>query len=445
MKLAGWGHYPVVEGTLLGCSDRRAATQATQVSNTLIARGNGRSYGDPAINPDATLSALRLDRLIAFDPATGRLTCEAGLLLAELLAQFVPRGWFPPVTPGTKFVTIGGMIAADVHGKNHHQVGSFGHHVEQLELLTANGTVVVCSRTQNHDLFRATIGGMGLTGVILSATFRMIPIETAWIRQETLVAANLHEVMDFFEQAGEWVYSVAWIDCLARGANLGRSLLYCGEHALIDDLAFDKAQAPLAIPAKRPRTVPFFLPSLALNRFVVRRFNEEYYRRGAAKAGSAIVDYDTFFYPLDAILEWNRIYGRGGFAQYQCALPREASRSGLIHIVGRIAEAGTGSVLSTLKLFGPTDDPHSGLLSFPIEGYTLALDFPVNRSTLALMKELDAIVADHGGRLYLAKDSRMSRDMMAKGYPGLTEFLRIRNGSGAATKFHSEQSRRLAL
>jgi decaprenylphospho-beta-D-ribofuranose 2-oxidase len=445
MKLAGWGNYPVVEGSLLGCSDRRAAALVNHNATTLIVRGNGRSYGDPAINPDATLSALRLDRLIAFDPATGRLTCEAGLLLADLLTMFVPRGWFPPMTPGTKFVTIGGMVAADVHGKNHHQVGSFGRHVEQLEILTANGAVMVCSRTHNHDLFRATIGGMGLTGVILSATFRLIPIETAWIRQETLVANNLHEVMDFFEQAGEWVYSVAWIDCLARGTHLGRSLLYCGEHALIDDLDIAKAQTPLAIPAKRTRTVPFFLPSVALNRFVVRRFNDIYYRRGAARPSSSIVDYDTFFYPLDAVLEWNRIYGRRGFAQYQCALPREASRSGLMHIVGRIAEAGTGSFLSTLKLFGPTDDPHSGLLSFPIEGYTLALDFPVSRSTLALMKELDAIVADHGGRLYLAKDSRMGRDMMVAGYPGLTEFLRIRNESGAATKFHSEQSRRLAL
>ena len=445
MKLAGWGNYPAVDAVLQGCSDRRAAIEAINAANTLIARGNGRSYGDPAINSDATLSALRLDRLIAFDPTTGRLTCEAGVLLAALHTLFVSRGWVPPGSPGTKFVTIGGMIAADVHGKNHHKVGSFGRHVEEFELLTANGSVAVCSRTQNQDLFRATIGGMGLTGIILSATFRMIPIETAWIRQDTLVAANLHQAMDLFEQAGARTYSVAWIDCLTRGANLGRSLLYCGEHALIGDLTVDTAQAPLSIPTRRSRTVPFFLPSLALNRFLVRRFNEEYYRRGAIKAGSAIVDYDTFFYPLDAILEWNRIYGRRGFSQYQCALPRESSRAGLTRIVGRIAEAGTGSFLSTLKLFGPTDDPCPGLLSFPIEGYTLALDFPVSRSTLALMKELDAIVADHGGRLYLAKDSRMGTEMMTKGYPGLPEFLRIRNESGAATKFHSEQSRRLSL
>lgn len=445
MKLAGWGNYPVVDGKFALSSNGREAACISAGSASLISRGNGRSYGDAAINPHCTLSLLRHNRLLGFDPAVGRITCEGGVMLSDLIATFLPRGWFPPVTPGTKFVTIGGMIAADVHGKNHHAVGSFGRHVEMLDLLTANGAVVTCSRTQNVELFRATIGGMGLTGTILNATFRMIPIQTAWMRQQTFVAANFHEAMDLFQQARDFPYSVAWIDCLARGQSLGRSVLYCGEHALIDDLPGDKLEKPLEVPSKRTATVPFFFPRLALNRFVVRAFNSRYYRRGANGAASKLVDYDSFFYPLDAIHEWNRIYGRRGFAQYQCVLPLEASHQGLNLILGRIAASGQGSFLSTLKLFGIENDTHPGLLSFPMEGYTLALDFPISRSALALMKELDAIVLDHGGRLYLAKDARADGEMMRRGYPGLAAFEAIRQQSGAAAKFQSELSRRLGL
>jgi FAD/FMN-containing dehydrogenase len=445
LRLAGWGNYPVIDGKLALSSNGRDAARISASAASLISRGNGRSYGDAAINPDCTLSLLRHNRLLGFDPLVGRITCEGGVMLSDLLATFVPRGWFPPVTPGTKFVTIGGMIAADVHGKNHHAVGSFGRHVESLDLLTASGTIVTCSRTHNVELFRATVGGMGLTGTILSATFRMIPVQTAWIRQQTFVAANFYEAMDLFQQARDFPYSVAWIDCLARGNNLGRSLIYCGEHALIDDLPGNKLEKPLETPARRASTVPFFLPRLALNSFVVRTFNKYYYRHGANSAVSRLVDYDSFFYPLDAIHEWNRIYGRRGFAQYQCVLPLEASRQGLNIVLERIAESGQGSFLSTLKLFGIQNDSHPGLLSFPMEGYTLALDFSVSRSSMALMKELDAIVLDHGGRLYLAKDARADAEMMARGYPGLSAFQNIREQSGASTKFQSALSRRLGL
>lgn len=445
MRLAGWGNYPVVDGKLAVPSNGPEAARLVAAATSLISRGNGRSYGDAAINADCSLSLLRLDRLLGFDPVNGRLTCEGGVMLSDILATFLPRGWFPPVTPGTKFVTVGGMIAADVHGKNHHAVGSFGRHVEAFDLLTADGTVVSCSRTHNVDLFRATVGGMGLTGTILNATFRLIPVQTAWIRQQTFVAANLGEVMDLFQQSRDFPYSVAWIDCLARGDRLGRSLLYCGEHALIEDLPFDKLEMPLEIPARRIMTVPCFLPRAILNRFAVRTFNALYYRRGANGPSKNIVDYDAYFYPLDAILEWNRIYGRRGFTQYQCVLPLAASREGLMQILDRIAKAGQGSFLSTLKLFGAPDDTHSGLLSFPMEGYTLALDFPISRSALALLKELDAIVSDHGGRLYLAKDARADASTMSKGYPALAAFAIIREQSGAKTKFQSELSRRLSL
>lgn len=443
MKLAGWGNYPVVDATLAGPSDPRFLAERVARASTAIARGAGRGYGDAALNPDLTLSMLGLDRMMGFDPDTGRLTCEAGVMLADILALFLPKGWFPPVTPGTKFVTVGGMIAADVHGKNHHVAGSFGRHVESLDLMLADGSVVACSRAENPDLFRATVGGVGLTGIVLAATFRLIRVETAWIKHQTLVAANLAEAMDLFEQSGDWTYSVAWIDCLARGNKLGRSLLYCGAHAVMGELSEPRRAAPLSVPRKRSWRVPLPLPPGVLNRWTVRLFNERTYRRGAARAGDSVVDYDTFFYPLDWLRDWNRLYRRG-FTQYQCVFPKAASREGMLRLLKRIGDSGQGSSLSTLKLFGP-QAPDGGFMSFPMEGYTLALDFPVTRSVLRLFHELDAIVLDHDGRLNLAKDARAPADVIARGYPDVGEFVRVRNESGAATKFHSALSRRLAL
>ncbi len=441
MNLAGWGRYPVMSGRLLkprDCGHAAAMVAATEY-DSLIARGNGRAYGDAAINRRATVSMVACDRLLSFSPGTGSLVCEAGALLSDIVALFAPRGWFPPVTPGTKFVTIGGMVAADVHGKNHHKAGSFGNHVESLDLAVANGRTLRCSPTENADLFAATIGGMGLTGVILRVAFRMMPIETAFIRQETLKAPDLDTVMDLFEQSSDWTYSVAWIDCLARGASLGRSLLYRGEHAAVADLPDRSRVAPLAPPVKTKLRVPLDFPSFALNRYSVGLFNELYYRRG--RPGTVLTDYDTFFYPLDAILEWNRIYGRAGFTQYQCVLPKAASAAGLRLLLDRIARSGGASFLAVLKLFGA----QSGMMSFPMEGYTLALDFPASVATFNLLNELDAIVADHGGRLYLAKDARSGAGMVRHGYPALPRFQAIRSEANLYGRFSSLQSQRLAL
>jgi decaprenylphospho-beta-D-ribofuranose 2-oxidase len=432
--LSGWGNFPRVAVRQIEADDAATARTAIRANASLIPRGNGRAYGDAALNLHATLSMLRSNHVLAFDADVGRVTCEAGLLLSDLLDVIVPAGWFVPVTPGTKFVTIGGMVATDVHGKNHHRAGCFGDHVEALSIALADGSIVQCSPTENPELLAATRGGMGLTGVILTVTFQLIPIRTVFIRQETRRATNLQEAMALFEAASDWTYSVAWIDCLARGAALGRSLVYLGEHAEPDELP-----AGMSVSHRGIRRVPVDFPGFALNRWSVGAFNALYYRRG--RPGQSIVDYDRYFYPLDALLEWNRIYGRSGFLQYQCVFPKAASASGLTAVLDRIARAGAGSFLAVLKLFGAQD----GLLSFPIEGYTLALDFRATTATFGMLLELDAIVADHGGRLYLAKDARTSAGMLRRFYPRLDEFQALRHRFDPAGRFSSLQSERLGI
>jgi len=441
MMLSGWGRYPFADCRV--ATYRKPLELECMLGNdaTLIARGNGRSYGDAALNPDLTLSMLGHNRLISFEPSDGRLTCEAGVLLRDVLDVFVPRGWFPAVVPGTKFVTVGGMIAADVHGKNHHSAGSFGRYVESLTLLQANGSIVTCSEKDNRDLFRATIGGMGLTGIILTVDFRLLPIETSYIRQETLQAHDLHQVMDLFTVSAEWTYTVAWIDCLATGSGEGRSLMFRGEHAALADLGKEERANPLGTSAKRNLHVPLNMPTALLNRTTVRGFNDVYYHLGSRTGRTKVVEYDSFFFPLDRLLDWNRIYGRTGFTQYQCVLPKTRSRDGLQALLAAISKSGQGPFLSVLKLLGPQD----GLLSFPMEGYTLALDFPLRSGTLELLDRLDQIVADNGGRVYLAKDARMSASRMRDGYPKLPCFEKHRAATGARERFQSLLSRRLML
>ena len=437
--LAGWGQFPRARCRVITASgadlSRRVGAEAQ-----LIARGNGRAYGDAALNRQATLLTGRHDRLLGFDAGSGILTCESGVLLSDILDRFIPLGWFVPVTPGTKLVTIGGMVAADVHGKNHHMAGSFSRHVLWLELIGADGSRTRCSAQENPDLFFATCGGMGLTGVIATVCFRLMPIASAWIRQKTIRCDGLDTVMAGLEAALDWTYAVAWIDGLAQGARLGRSLLYLGEHADPAELDPARRARPLDRRAGRPLSVPFTLPDLTLNSLSVRAFNELYYRRGTP--GTAIVDLDSYFYPLDGIAHWNRIYGRSGFTQYQCVLPRGSSRQGLERLLAAMSAAGIGSFLAVLKLLGPED---GGWLSFPMEGYTLAMDFPLRPPSLSLLLTLDAIVADHGGRLYLAKDARMGAGLLRRGYPGLDLFRDLRHRTGAAGRFTSLLSERLDL
>ena len=443
MKLSGWGRYPVLDCRLEHLRERKNLSDLLDHTDTLIARGNGRSYGDAALNPNLTLSMLAMNRMQAFDTQTGLLTCEAGVLLADILEVFVPRGWFPPVVPGTKFVTVGGMIAADVHGKNHHLDGSFGAHVESLLLVTANGETRTCSRTENANLFCATLGGMGLTGIILSASFRLKPIETAFVLEETLAARDLNETMALFETSANWPYSVAWIDCLARGAKQGRSLLMRGRFMERRALPIRLAADPLRPAAARQLTVPVDAPSVLLNRLTVRVFNEWYYRRGTLPSRPRLVHFDRFFFPLDRLRAWNRLYGRRGFVQYQCVLPKGESQIGIRALLNRSSTVRHASFLAVLKLFGPVGE---GLLSFPMEGYTLTLDFPLRPGTPALLAALDEITHRHGGRVYLAKDACSTPARLRQGYPQCSAFATIRAGvAGPVPKFASALSRRLTL
>ncbi len=437
--LSGWGQYPAVICRQATPRTMDEVHTLTAEEAALIARGMGRSYGDAALNRHCTLQMRRMDRMLAFDASAGRLACESGVLLADILSLFVPRGWFPPVTPGTKFVTVGGMLASDVHGKNHHAAGSFGDYVESFDLALADGSTVTCTPSQNADLFNATRGGMGLTGVILRLTFRLMRVETAFIRQETLRARNLETIMALFESSAGWSYSVAWIDCLARGDDTGRSLLYRGEHATLAECPPDARANPLALVSRKKMTVPPVFPSFSVNRWSVRAFNELYYRR--AREGTALIDYDRFFYPLDALHSWNRLYGRKGFVQYQCVLPKAASEAGIRQLLSAIAGAGGGSFLAVLKLFGK----QKGLMSFPMEGYSLALDFPARPSSFALLDTLDAIVEAHGGRIYLAKDARARSRILQGAYPGLEQFQALRRAWKSDPKFSSLLSERLAL
>jgi FAD/FMN-containing dehydrogenase len=414
---------------------------ATQTG--FVARGNGRAYGDAAIGERATLVTRRLDRIRAFDPATGRIRVEAGLLLADLLDVMVPRGFFPPVVPGTKFVTIGGMIASDVHGKNHHRSGGFGDHVESFILALSDGSVATCSRTENAELFSATIGGMGLTGTIVEATFRLRPVETGWMRQQTIVAPDLEKALEALQASSGATYSVAWIDCLARGRSMGRSLIFCAEHASLRDLETLRTGAE-PFPASRSGrlSVPIDVPSLTLNRFSVAAFNELYFRAGALKAGYPfLVHWNPYFFPLDGIGDWNRIYGRRGFLQYQCVIPTDRAASALNGILDRISHRGIASFLAVLKQMGPSH----GDISFPMEGFTLALDMPVSDPVFPLLDDLDKAVVEAGGRLYLAKDARQSPSTFEAGYSGLNRFRDLRRVIGAHGRISSRLSTRLGI
>jgi decaprenylphospho-beta-D-ribofuranose 2-oxidase len=437
--LSGWGRYPEVACVVdepwspeeLGAIQRR--------HESTIARGNGRSYGDASLNESAVVPTTRLDRLLRFDEADGTLVCEAGVLLDDLLATFLARGWIVPVTPGTRYVTVGGMIAADVHGKNHHRAGSFCDYVRWLDLVLPDGNTSRCSAESNPDLFAATCGGMGLTGTIARACFAMARVESAWIRQRVVRASTLATAFDVLDASLDATYAVAWIDCLRRGASFGRSVVFLGEHAGLDALRPAQRENPMARRRAARHRIPFDLPGAAMSRTAVGLFNAVYY--ATHRPRDEVVPLDDFFYPLDNILEWNRLYGRRGFVQYQCVLPGVAGRDGIRDLIDEISKAGRASFLAVLKRLGKES---FGMLSFPTEGYTLALDFPVSAGTFALLDRLDRITARCGGRLYLAKDARASAAMM-DGYPRLDEFRNVRRRHGLTGRVESSLSRRLEL
>lgn len=440
MELSGWGRYPRIACNLAAPRDLQGLKERLS-DGPAIARGNGRSYGDSALNRGNTLSMRHFNHMLGFDAQTGQLTAEAGVLLGDIIDAFLPRGWFPAVTPGTKFVTLGGMIAADVHGKNHHLHGSFRSCVDWIDLLTGEGEVLRCSPSENPELFEWTIGGMGLTGIVLRAAIRLIRVESGWIRQRTLPAENLRAAIACFEAAAQSTYSVAWIDCLSKGQALGRSLVMTGEHVSFNELPADLRGDPFYVRPKRTRRVPFDLPTGVLNSVTVRAFNTLYYRNGQRQQAERLVGWDSFFYPLDAVLDWNRIYGRKGFVQFQCVLPLDSSEPGLTALLTEISTAGQGSFLAVLKRMGP----QAGGFSFPMEGYTLALDFPATPRALALMDRLYRITIDHGGRFYLVKDGRLDADTFKQADDRADAFAEMRARTGCAAHFKSAQSERLEL
>lgn len=443
MKISNWGKYPVVDTDVSFFRNDEQLQKIIAGTSDLIPRGMGRCYGDSALNDTLIASTDHFDHFLSFDERTGELVCEAGVSLADILDFFVPRGWFLPVTPGTKFVSIGGAIGSDVHGKNHHESGTFSRHVNWMDVMTADGDVIRVSPSEHSKLFWGLSGGHGLLGVVLRASITLVKISSKYVRQETIKASNLSEIMEQFEVSKNSKYSVAWIDCLQGGEGLGRSILMRGDFASVEELSAAKKQEALTVPTKLNLNIPLNFPAIALNSFSVRAFNALYYGKASKGCAKSIVDYDTFFYPLDAIHNWNRIYGRRGFTQYQFVLPKESSAEGLTKILTKISASGLGSFLAVLKLFGKGD---KGTISFPREGYTLALDFPITPSLFPLFNELDDMVLDYGGCHYLTKDTRLSRTVFDRGYGKAADMFReIKAKWDPTNKFSSLQSLRLGI
>ncbi len=441
VELAGWGANARVPCRLVA-PDSAADLMRRLDRRGTIARGLGRSYGDAATNRDGqVLGMAGLDRYLGFDPAAATLRCEAGVSLAQIIADFAPRGFFPMITPGTKYVTVGGCIANDVHGKAHHAQGTFATCVDAITVLLASGEVVEASRTEHPELFWGCFGGMGLLGVILTATIRLRRIETSYFRQRAIVVPHLEAMLDALDEHDRsFPYSVATLDVVAQGAKLGRGVVVVGDLATRDDLPESLRAEPLRISGPPRITVPFDLPQLSLNRVTVRAVNAVI--QGLLRRTPAVGHYEGFFYPLDKIGHWNRGYGRRGFTQYQFVVPFEGGRAAMRRILETIVSSGLLPFLNVLKRFGPAGE---GVLSFPAPGYTLAIDFPIRDGTVALLHRLDAQVLEAGGRIYLGKDSFVQAETFAKMYPAIERWHAIKQRYDPQGVFTSDLARRVGL
>ncbi len=412
-SVSSWGNTARGRHEMLDFDGRVATFPALRPRTAFLPFGNGRSYGDSCLNDGGALVRMRrADRFIAFDRERGTLQCEAGVLLDEILSLIVPAGWFLPVTPGTRFITLGGAIANDVHGKNHHRAGTFGRHVQQLELLRSDGKRIRCS--PGEDWFAATVGGLGLTGIITCAQIGLRPIAGPWLDLQTIRFDSLEEFLQLTRDSDAgFEYTVAWIDCGVGRTSRGRGIFQRANHS---------PQPGEVRTRRRPLRVPVTLPVSAVNPVTARLFSALYYRRQGAARQRSRVHYERFFYPLDGVLHWNRLYGPHGFYQYQCVIPWAHARDAMPELLSAIAHSRIATFLSVLKAFGPLESP--GMLSFPLPGLTLALDFPADPTrTPKLFGRLDRIVAEAGGRLYPAKDARMPGSLFRNGYPRLAEFV----------------------
>lgn len=441
-NISGWGRYPVQRCELVR-PERYA--ELTPTTATVIARGQGRSYGDASLNENGrVILSERLNRLLQFDSSSGKLRTEAGVTLQAVLDVTVPRGWFLPVTPGTQYASLGGCVAADVHGKNHHHSGAFGEHVQDLAVILADGSRTICAPDRNRELFWATVGGMGLTGIIGEVTLQLIPIESAHMRVEHRGAPDLDtgfkllDGSDFDDQ-----YTVAWIDCLARGRALGRSVVMRGHHAVRAELPVAQRDRPYARKPQRQRRIPMDFPAWALNPITIGAFNQLYYWSQGSKRAPFLSNYEPYFYPLDTAADWNRLYGKAGFVQYQCALPMANAFDGIRQILEMLSASRRASFLAVLKCFGAAG---KGMLSFPIPGYTLALDLPVRDAGLfELLNRIDDIVVEQGGRVYLAKDARLAPETFRAMYPQYEAWLSVKRQVDPQNRFSSSLSRRLGI
>ena len=414
-QILSWGRYPKTAHHRVhkpAWNDQVPEILRAAAPGSLLPYGLGRSYGDSCLNDSRELiDCRRLNRILGFDESTGMLRCESGVSLSDILGVFLPKGWFLPVTPGTRFVTLGGAIANDVHGKNHHRAGTFGAHVRQIGLHRSNDGLVICNSEANSDMLHATIGGLGLTGVIAWADIQLKHVAGPWIDAESIPFQSLNTFLELSrESGGHFEYTVAWLDCFA-GKN-PRGIFFRGNHSVERGKEFHPKRGP---------KLPFALPAWMLNRYSVRAFNTAYYKIHAARKGAAVVSYDSFFYPLDSIGQWNLLYGKQGFLQYQCVIP-EANVEAVEELLDRIARSGMGSFLGVLKQFGSA--PPAGMLSFPRPGLTIALDFAMRgEPTLQLLRSLDQIVQHSGGALYPAKDARMSPALFEASFPRWRSFV----------------------
>jgi FAD/FMN-containing dehydrogenase len=412
---SSWGNVIRGKYEIVPLPSRHSGFPPSPSNSSVLPYGNGRSYGDSCLNVGAALIPTRgLDRFIAMDSEHGIVTCEAGTLLDDILQMAMPLNWFVPVTPGTRFVTLGGAIANDVHGKNHHRAGTIGRHIVRFELLRSDGQRLICSPTENREWFEASIGGLGLTGIITWASVQLRPIEGPSMDLETIRFSNLDEFLQLQSESDrDFEYTVAWVDCLGKGSQLGRGLFQRANHAA--------AHPEIQRAKSRELSVPLAPPFSLINSASLRIFNTLYYHRPRTRR--SVQRFDTFFYPLDGISNWNRLYGPRGLYQYQCVIPAAAGREGTAALLNAIARSGQGSFLAVLKMFGDLESP--GMLSFPRPGVTLALDFPNRGAALErLFVELDAIVSHAGGRLYPAKDGRMPGKLFREGFARWQEFTR---------------------
>jgi decaprenylphospho-beta-D-ribofuranose 2-oxidase len=442
--LTGWGRTAPTRSVVYSPHDTDELTAMFEdpPARGLIGRGLGRSYGDAAQNAGGVvLSSLEMANIGPIDEERGEITVEGGVTFDDLLKVIVPLGWFPPVTPGTRFITVGGAIAADIHGKNHHCDGSFCSHVESMTIRTGSG-VVRASQTENADLFWATAGGMGLTGFVINATVKLLRISTPTIRIDTERARDLDDLMSRMESGDHnYRYSVAWIDCLIGGSSLGRGVLTRGDHAQADELKGRKRKLMTYAP-REPVGLPVPVPGFALNRATVRAFNELWYRKAPGHEREALTPLAPFFYPLDSVEQWNRFYGPRGFVQYQFAVP-PSSHEVVRRVIESLSRSKTAPFLAVLKRFGASNEAD---MSFPMPGWTLAVDLPVRNPDLAgMLHEFDRMVAEVGGRIYLAKDARLRADVLEVMYPNLARWREVKSRWDPEGVMRSDLARRLGL